>query len=143
MKRLITFLQSKIKSPIIESLKICPQSTLDLPPKPSPPLTKIKIDPISIEPKPPLKPCLSIELVQTTDIPPTQPIHDAYLPQNLKDVSLRSQPPPQLSKLPNQKTYCTSCQKVFETKGDEKYHQDTQYGREDCYLLRSMLPFSN
>ena len=140
MKRLIAFLQSKILSPTSQSLTICSQSTTDLPPKLSPVLSTTKVDFISIHPK---KPCLSHVQVHSTDIPPTQPIPAQHLPHSLKDVSLRSQPPPQSSQLPNKQTYCTACHKIFETKNDEKYHQETQYGREDCYLLRSMLPSSN
>ena len=139
MKRLITFLQSEIISPTTLSLKNCPQSTISLSSNPSLVLTKTKVDLISIRPK---KPCLSLVRLHCTDIPPTQPT-PGHFPHSLKDVSLRSQPPPRSSKLPTQQTYCTSCHKIFETKDDEKYHQETQYGREDCYLLRSMLPFSN
>ena len=140
MKRLINFLQSKITDPTIKSLTICPQSKIDFPPKPYPLLSKTKVDLISIHPEPPKRPCLSLVRLQSTDIPPTQPNLAPYLPHSLKDVCLRTQPPPQSAKLPTQQTYCTTCHKIFETKDDEIYHQETQYGREDCYLLRSMLP---
>ena len=142
MKRLITFLQAKILSPTTQSLTICHQSNIDLPPKPSPLLTKSKLDYLSIPPKIPKKPCLSLVCVETTDIPPADQIFAPYLPlpSSLKEVSIRNQPPPQSAILPNNQTYCTTCHKIFGTKDDEKYHQETQYGREDCYLLRSMLP---
>ena len=131
MKRLIAFLQSKILSPTSQNLTICPQSTTDLPPKLSPVLPT-KVDFISIHPK---KPCLSHVQVHSTDIPPTQPVSAQHFPHSLKDVSLRSQPPPRSSQLPNKQTYCTAGHKIFENKDDEKYHQETQYGREDCYIL--------
>ena len=34
---------------------------------------------------------------------------------------------------------CTFCKKTFETGEDFKWHKETQYGREDCSILRSML----
>ena len=140
MKRLITFLQSKITNPTIQSLTICPQSNIELPPKPSRFLSKTKLDIISIDPEPPNRPCLSLVRVQSIDIPPTQLNLAPYLPNSLKEVCLRTQPPPLSAKLSTQQTYCTTCHKIFETKDDEIYHQETQYGREDGYLLRSMLP---
>jgi hypothetical protein len=50
----------------------------------------------------------------------------AYDPQN--------QPQPDSIK-------CETCQKRFETNEDFKWHNETQYGREDCSILRSMLPY--
>ena len=73
---------------------------------------KSKVHLISIGPK---KPCLSLVRLHSTDIPPTQQI-PAQFPRSLKDVSLRSQPPPQSSKLPTQQTYCTSCHKILKVK---------------------------
>ena len=35
---------------------------------------------------------------------------------------------------------CTSCQKILETEDDQRWHYQTKIGREDCYILRSMLP---
>ena len=90
-----------------------------------------------------IKPILSFSRPILIDVPPEVTLNQnltPYLPRSLKDVSLRTQPPPQSSVLPNEQSYCTTCQKIFSTKEDEKYHQETQYGRENCYLLRNMLP---
>ena len=109
-----------------------------------PSLSLVKLPPTSFTPSLPPKSrtILSFSRVTLTDVPPTNINQNftPYLPRSLKDVSLRNQPPPQSSVLPNGQTYCTTCDKIFATKEDEKYHQETQYGREDCYLLRSMLP---
>ena len=35
---------------------------------------------------------------------------------------------------------CITCEKVFETQDDMRWHNETKYGREDCSILRSMLP---
>ena len=116
--------------------------TPNLPPKPKQILAYSRITSTDVPPdiKIPKKPCLSFMCVESTDLPPADQNPAPYLPSSLKDVSLRNQPRPQSSILPNKQTYCTTCQKIFATKDDEIYHQDTQYGREDCYLLRSMLP---
>ena len=34
---------------------------------------------------------------------------------------------------------CKMCQRLFETKDDFTYHNETQLGREDCLILKSML----
>ena len=82
------------------------------------------------------KPMLSFSRPTLTDVPPEVPLNQnltPYLPRSFKAVSLRTQPPPQSSVLiPNKQSYCKTCQKIFATKEDEKYHQDIQYGREDC-----------
>ena len=109
--------------------------TPNLPPKPKQILPFSRITSTDVPPK---KPYLSLMFVERTNIPPAD--QNPALPSSLKDVSLRNQPRPQSSILPNNQTYCTTCQKIFSTKDDEIYHQETQYGREDCYLLRSMLP---
>ena len=113
--------------------------TPNLPSKPKQILAFSRITSIDIPPdiKTPKKHCLSLKCVERTDIPPAD--QNPALPSSLKDVSLRNQPSPQSSILLNDQRYCTTCQKIFSTKDDEVYHQETQYGREDCYLLRSML----
>ena len=35
---------------------------------------------------------------------------------------------------------CLVCKKTFETEDDITWHTETKYGREDCVILKSMLP---
>ena len=51
---------------------------------------------------------------------------------------LRVQPPPQNVPYPSQ---CSTCKKNIEDQHDFNWHFGTEIGREDCRLLKSMLPF--
>ena len=48
--------------------------------------------------------------------------------------------PPDASAVVSDVKMCDVCQKVFETPDDIKWHRETKYGREDCKILKSMLP---
>jgi hypothetical protein len=63
-------------------------------------------------------------------------ILDTRIPQldgSTYDYCDRPQPAPDI-------LLCISCQKVFETLDNMRWHNENKYGREDCKILRSMLP---
>ena len=143
VNRLIKFIKKKCLERVQPSLSIevLPSTsfTLSLPPKPKPILSLSRPTLTNIPPEVSLS-TGNLSQCTPTYLSPSLSTNTFQLPRSLKDVSVTTQPPPRSSILPNGQTYCTNCHKTFATIEDEKYHKETQYGREDCYLLRSMLP---
>jgi hypothetical protein len=70
------------------------------------------------------------------------PVLDRWIPQldggtsdmSINNLNQHHQPQPVPYPL-----RCSSCLKIFESEDDFKWHKQTQIGREDCSILKSML----
>ena len=89
------------------------------------------------------KNCLSIVHLPSIDIiPKLLSIHPTII--NLPAKPLMK--PQALHTLTPYPSHCKVCQKVIEDVDDYKWHYETQHGRDDCSILKSMLgyrPISN
>ena len=76
------------------------------------------------------------------DLLPAQMLQHGEKPHTRTVMQMNStnKSPPGASAVVSAVKKCDVCQKVFETQDDVKWHRETQYGREDCKILKSMLP---
>ena len=90
------------------------------------------------------KPKLTISNVSNHDIPPSC-ISITYASQPYHSTPSQSAPVlgrgiPQLDGCEDPDVFrCPNCRKQLETTDDKKWHYETQIGRQDCSILRSML----
>ena len=138
IRRLLSFQFKKMtKSRIFPSLSICHQEQSSFPPS-RPNLTYSRLAHTST--KPPTRQ-LSFSLVNTVSIEPKKMNHETMamsIPQLdgssdmfTSNVFQNHQPPGQIQ--------CITCKRFFETRDDFRWHEETQYGREDCLIVKSML----
>ena len=98
--------------------------------------------------------CLSFSKPVLTDIPPEVSFLPQVAVQNFSSNSLithlqttsniHTQPRPIFSRIPQldgetEESQCGTCKKIFEDADDIRWHFETQIGRQDCSILRSML----
>ena len=137
-RRLVKFLQAKIppmKTPKILSFSQPTISSISTPPIPlsfsKPVLTSIP----PTFPQSLLSSTIAVRKLASVYARPA-PILDSRIPQldgMAWDHDLQHQPSMDCLR-------CPSCQKSLETEDDWKWHFKTEIGRQDCSILRSMLP---
>ena len=142
MKRLITFLQTKMISLPRPSLTVCPQSVVSIPPKSPPVLFTLRLAPTSFSPRPPIKPNVSTKSSQTYDAREHQnpysntafkiPQIDGFAEESpIHHQNHQTQP----SQNADQGSKCDNCRTVFETRSQLELHDEmNQFGCEECYI---------
>ena len=103
-------------------------------------LDNIKIISTSNQTKPSITPQSLPHMLN--DLLPAQMLQHGEKPHTRTVMQMNStnKAPPGASAVVLAVKKCDVCQKVFETPDDVKWHRETQYGREDCKILKSMLP---
>ena len=159
MRRLISFLQTKIVTPPVRILSLSYPTAISILPtsrplsisKPVltdlPPETPEHVFPTSRRPNHPSNPLImelsrnqslnsNISIRNSSLLDGRIPQLDGSIPNILYNNSIHY-PQPKTATVP---TPCIVCKKTFENEDDVKWHWETKYGREDCSILRSMLP---
>ena len=159
MRRLITFLQTKIVTPPVKILSLSHQTAISISPRTRPlsisktvltelpPETPEYLLPTTRRPNHHSNP-LIMDLSRNQSLNSNMSFRngsllDGRIPQldvstpNILYKNSDHYPQPKTAAVP---TPCIVCKKTFETEDDVKWHWETKYGREDCAILRSMLP---
>ena len=114
---------------------------VDIPPSLSPILTISILPSLSLSPNPAsAAERLSFARQPSVSIPSSNPDKPTYLTldhakqQMMTEKLLLSKPNPAPDLMK-----CAECEKIFEDIDDMKWHQENQYGKEDCVILQKMM----
>ena len=115
---------------------------VDIPPSLSPVLSISILPSLSISPNPPKHPPTPLPRLPSVSKPSSISSQPTYLTLDLarqmhhdaNQLSLQNklQPSPDLMK-------CSKCEKIFGTRDDIKWHEESKYGKEDCVILQKMM----